>query len=56
MEQELKNDLIAAYWEIRIAKADFNCGDLMAMGQRLDKALHWLGKYVSADDTLEDIK
>ena len=53
MDKELKNDLIATYWEIQQAKLNFNYGDLMEIGQRLDKALHWLGKYVNESDVLQ---
>ena len=52
MNPELKNDLITIWWEIQEAKLTLDYGDISAVGERLNNALHWLKKYVTNDDQL----
>ncbi len=62
METELKNDLVCSWNEVNEALTSLeqltnreiiDC--LPAIKNRLEKAQDWLGKYVSAEDVLEDI-
>jgi hypothetical protein len=60
MKTELKNDLIATYNEIIQALTILtNATDqpefAPLMRLRLDNAKYWLGKYVTANDTLKDL-
>ena len=60
MNQELKNDLIASWNEVDESIASLNeltDEEIIEHKQdilnRLNFALHWLGKYVSDDDVIE---
>ena len=62
METELKNDLVCSWNEVNETLTSLeqltnreiiDC--LPAIKNRLEKAQDWLGKYVSAEDVLEDI-
>ena len=52
MNQELKNDLITTHGEIQEAKLLLDYGDISAIRERLENALHWLRKYVTDEDQL----
>lgn len=59
---ELKNDLVATYNEVEEVLTDFNQltdEELIevkeTIKQRLENALHWLGKYVSDEDIIESL-
>lgn len=62
MTTELKNDLIATYNEVEEVLTDFNQltdEELIevknTITNRLEMALHWLGKYVSDEDILMEL-
>ena len=62
MKLELKNDLVATYNEVEEVLTNFNqltdeeiIQVKETMINRLTCALHWLGKYVSEEDIIEQI-
>ena len=62
MNKELNNDLVAAWNEVNEAIIDLEVLDLSDMIavlpdilQRLHNARHWLGKYVSDQDVIQDL-
>jgi len=62
MERELKNDLVCAWNEIEEAKTSLEQLSQQELKEcledilyRLKNALHWLGKYVSEKDIIQDL-
>jgi hypothetical protein len=61
MNTKLKNDLIASWNEVEEALCSLKeltdneiVENKEAIKGRLEKALHWLGKYVNEDDIIEE--
>ena len=62
MERELKNDLVATWNEVEEARTSLEQLNKTEIWEcrksilsRLEKALHWLGKYVSEKDVIEEL-
>ena len=56
MNIELKNDLIASRTEIQIVLDECKVSDVKDMQQRLEWALHWLNKYITDDDVMNEVE
>ena len=61
-QREIKNDLVAAWNEIEEAETSLtqlNDSEIIenkeAINKRLNKALNWLGKYITEEDIIETI-
>ena len=51
-KQEIKNDLLAVYYEL--GEAVLAC-DILEKNERIGNAIHWLLKYVDPESELKDL-
>jgi hypothetical protein len=59
--QEMKNDLVCSWNEVEEAKTSLEevvetTPEVKAIIERLESVLHFLGKYVTDEDVLENLK